>query len=251
MNVLIIEDEPRAAGRLVRLIKKIAPEFMIIAQTDSIADSIRVIESRTDIQLIFSDIELGDGTSFEIFRQVKSNVPIIFTTAYNQYAIKAFKVNGVDYLLKPIDEQELVQAIEKFKRNFQSNSLPDITSIAKAIENIKSKSYKTRFLIKVGEKLKSIPITEIAAFYSRAKGTFILTKSGRNYSIDQALDQMVGELDATRFFKISRKYIVAVDALDEILVHSNSRLLLRIKGLENQDVVVAREKVKEFKTWLG
>lgn len=251
MNVLIIEDEPRAANRLERLIQKIAPEFVVIDQADSIKKSISILERRDDIQLIFSDIELGDGTSFEIFRKVKTNIPIIFTTAYNQYAIDAFKVNGVDYLLKPIDEQELTKAIEKFKRNFKSDGGADLVSIVKAIESIQSKSYKIRFLIKVGEKLKSIPTAEIAAFYSMAKGTFILTKTGRNYSIDQPLDQLINELDPAHFFKISRKHIVAVDALDEILVHSNSRLLLRIKGLGNQDVVVAREKVKEFKAWLG
>lgn len=251
MNVLIIEDEPRAASRLERLVIKIAPEFNVIGQTDSTRDSILLINSRDDIQLIFSDIELGDGTSFDIFHQVNTNIPIIFTTAYSQYAIDAFKVNGVDYLLKPIDEEELESAIKKFKRNFQNNTLPDVTSIAKAIESIQSKSYKNRFLIKVGEKLKSIPTSEIAAFYSMAKGTFILTKSGRNYAIDQPLDQLINKLDVIHFFKISRKYIVAVDALDEILAHSNSRLLLRIKGLDKQDVVVAREKVKEFKAWLG
>ncbi len=251
MNVLIIEDEPRAANRLERLINKIAPEFDVVGQTDAIKDSILLLESRDDIQLIFSDIELGDGTSFEIFRKVNTQIPIIFTTAYNQYAIEAFKVNGVDYLLKPIDESELAQAIEKFKRNFQNRAAPDISTIIEAIANIQSSSKRSRFLVKVGEKLKSIPTSDIAAFYSMAKGTFILTKSGRNYSIEQALDQLIQELDDSQFFKISRKYIVAVDALDEILVHSNSRLLLKIKGLESQDVVVAREKVKEFKTWLG
>ena len=251
MNVLIIEDEPRAANRLERLINKIAPEFDVVGQTDAIKDSILLLESRDDIQLIFSDIELGDGTSFEIFRKVNTQIPIIFTTAYNQYAIEAFKVNGVDYLLKPIDEQELAQAIEKFKRNFQSQAGPDLTAIAQAIKSIQSKPLQTRFLVKVGEKLKSIPTSDVAAFYSMAKGTFILTKTGRNYSIEPPLDQLIGVLDGTHFFKISRKYIVAVDALDEILVHSNSRLLLKIKGLEQQDVVVAREKVKEFKAWLG
>lgn len=251
MKVLIIEDEPRAADRLERLIHKVAPSFEVVGQADSIKASIGLLESRDDIQLIFSDIELGDGTSFEIFRKVRTQTPIIFTTAYNQYAIEAFKVNGVDYLLKPIEESELAQAIEKFKRNFQIRAAPDISTIVEAIENIQSSSKRSRFLVKVGEKLKSIPISDIAAFYSMAKGTFILTKTGRNYSIEQALDQLIQELDDSHFFKISRKYIVAVDALDEILVHSNSRLLLKIKGLESQDVVVAREKVKEFKAWLG
>lgn len=251
MNVLIIEDEPRAAARLVRLIKKIAPEFSIVGMTDSIQASIEQLKQQENIQLIFSDIELGDGTSFEIFRKVESDIPIIFTTAYNQYAIEAFKVNGVDYLLKPIDEQDLAQAIQKFKRNFGSAPVMDMTMIAQAIENLQSKKSKTRFLVKVGEKLKSIPSMEIAAFYSMAKGTFLLTKNGRNYSIDRPLDALVEELDDAHFFKISRKHIVALDALDEILAHSNSRLLLKIKGLESQEVVVAREKVKQFKAWLG
>ena len=252
MNTLIIEDEPRAANRLERLIKKIAPECTIVGKPESVVDAIAFLQNEPDIQLIFSDIELGDGNSFEIFRKVKTNIPIIFTTAYNQYAIEAFKVNGVDYLLKPIDESDLAKAIKKFKQNFQPNThTADIQSITQVIEQLQQKKYKNRFLVKVGDKLKSIQTTDISAFYSMAKGTFIITNTQRNYSIERPLDQLIDELDPTRFFKISRKHIVSLDALDDILVHSNSRLLLRIKGLEKQEIVVAREKVKAFKAWLG
>lgn len=251
MNILIIEDEARASRRLARLIQRVAPQFNIVAQTESVAQSIDFLQKEPNIQLIFSDIELGDGTSFEIFRKVQCETPIIFTTAYNQYAIEAFKVNGVDYLLKPIDENDLAKAIEKYRRNFSTQSVPDIQALSNLMHQLQGTSYKNRFLVKVGDKLKSIQTTEIAAFYSMAKSTFLLTKTKRNYAVDQPLDQLIKELEPAQFFKISRKHIVSLDALDEILVHSNSRLLLRIKGLENQEVVVAREKVKDFKLWLG
>lgn len=252
MNILIIEDEPRAANRLERLIKKIVPECVVVGKPESIAKGVEALSSDLDIHLILSDIELGDGTSFEIFRQVETNIPIIFTTAYDQYAIDAFKVNGVDYLLKPIVEADLAKAIEKYKDNFSKKEPVSSTqSILEMLNQMQEHTHKTRFMVKVGAKLKSISVTEIAAFYSMAKGTFLMTKSQRNYSIDLTLDQLAQKLNPESFFKISRKQIVAIDAIDEILVHSNSRLLLKIKGLENQELVVAREKTKAFKIWLG
>jgi len=251
MNILIIEDEPRAANRLERMILQIEPSFMIIGKPESIEESITALNANDDIQLIFSDIELGDGTSFEIFEQFQTDIPIIFTTAYNQYAIEAFKLNGVGYLLKPIDADELRNAIDKFKRTQGNQSKNDFASLTKVIETLTPKSYKNRFLIKVGTKLKSIKTDEIAAFYSMEKGTYLLTKDKRNYAMDLSLDHLMDSLDPEKFFKISRKHIVELDAIDEIHVFSNSRLKLDIKGLENQEVIVAREKVKEFKGWLG
>ena len=251
MNILIIEDEPRAANRLERMILQIEPSFMIIGKPESIEESITALNANDDIQLIFSDIELGDGTSFEIFEQFQTDIPIIFTTAYNQYAIEAFKLNGVGYLLKPIDADELRNAIDKFKRTQGNQSKNDFASLTKVIETLTPKSYKNRFLIKVGTKLKSIKTDEIAAFYSMEKGTYLLAKDKRNYAMDLSLDHLMDSLDPEKFFKISRKHIVELDAIDEIHVFSNSRLKLDIKGLENQEVIVAREKVKEFKGWLG
>ena len=251
MNILIIEDEPRAANRLERMILQIEPSFMIIGKPESIEESITALNANDDIQLIFSDIELGDGTSFEIFEQFQTDIPIIFTTAYNQYAIEAFKLNGVGYLLKPIDADELRNAIDKFKRTQGNQSKNDFASLTKVIETLTPKSYKNRFLIKVGTKLKSIKTDQIAAFYSMEKGTYLLTKDKRNYAMDLSLDHLMDSLDPEKFFKISRKHIVELDAIDEIHVFSNSRLKLDIKGLENQEVIVAREKVKEFKGWLG
>ncbi len=251
MNILIIEDEHRAANRLERLILQLEPSFNIVGKPESIEESIAILNTHDDIQLIFSDIELGDGTSFEIFEQFKTDIPIIFTTAYNQYAIEAFKLNGVGYLLKPIDADKLKNAIDKFKRTQGNPSKNDFASLTKVIETLTPKSYKNRFLIKVGTKLKSIKVGEIAAFYSMEKGTYLLTKDKRNYAMDISLDPLMEVLNPEKFFKISRKHIIEMDAIDEIHVFSNSRLKLDVKGLEKQNVIVAREKVKEFKEWLG
>lgn len=250
MKVLIIEDEARAANRLERMIKKIAPDFTILAKPESVNEAVSILQKEQNIQLIFSDIELGDGVSFEIFRQVQTDIPIIFTTAYNRYAIEAFKVNGVDYLLKPIKEEELVFAIEKFRKHNVKSSGENILSIAKALEALQPKKYKKRFLVKVASKLKSISTEEIAAFYSMEKATYLVTKSKRNFILDQSLAELMTQLNPERFFKVSRKHIVVIDAIEEIIVFSNSRLLLKVNGMETQQIIVAREKVKEFKEWL-
>ena len=250
LKVLLIEDEARAANRLERMIKKIAPDFTILAKPESVNEAVSILQKEQNIQLIFSDIELGDGVSFEIFQQVQTDIPIIFTTAYNRYAIDAFKVNGVDYLLKPIKEEELIIAIEKFRKHNVKSSSENILSIAKALEALQTKVYKKRFLVKVASKLKSIPTEEIAAFYSMEKATYLVTKSKRNYVLDQTLGDLMTQVNPEHFFKVSRKHIVAIDAIEEIIVFSNSRLLLKVNGMETQQIIVAREKVKEFKEWL-
>jgi DNA-binding LytR/AlgR family response regulator len=248
MNIILLEDETRAANRLERLIRKLAPEMQLLAKIESVSEAICFLSENQDISLIFADVQLADGLSFEIFEKVKINCPIIFTTAYDQYAIEAFKTNGIDYLLKPIEEERLNQAIEKHKKlstpSFDFEKLIKLTN-AKAMN-----TYKSRFMIKVGDKIKSIPIHEIKAFYSYQKATYLLTNTNRNYIVDFSLDQLEMVLDPSLFFKINRKYILPLKSCNDILAWSNSRLKLTIDGLDDPEIVVARERVQDFKKWL-
>ncbi len=247
MKILIIEDENRAANRLKVLLHEIDPAFNIVETIDTVRDSIKFLQENT-VDLILSDIQLADGISFEIYQAVQVNSPIIFTTAYDQYAINAFDTNGIDYIIKPIEKDRLVKAIKKFKDLNQPQSI-DIQNLVKLVNN-PEQSYKKRFMIKVGDKIKSIETHEINAFYSLKKGTFLLTNTGRNYVLDYSLEDVNKMINPNQFFKINRKIIVAFNSIQEIIAHSNSRLKLIIPHLEMDEIVVAREKVNEFKQWL-
>lgn len=246
MKILIIEDEARAANHLIRLLQKIDASLKPMAIIESVAESIAFLKEVQSIDLIISDIQLSDGLSFEIYKQINIACPIIFTTAYDQYAIKAFDTNGIDYLLKPIEEERLHQAIEKVKKLAPKI---DIQQLLNLNLNQKQQVFKSRFMIKAGDRIKSIPSDEIKAFYSQDKATFLLTKNERSYAIDYSLDELLAMIDTSIYFKTNRKTIVSIDAFDSILAWSNSRLKLSIKGLD-EPVIVAREKVQEFKKWL-
>jgi DNA-binding LytR/AlgR family response regulator len=246
MNVVILEDETRAASYLERLIQKVAPEMMVVARLESVRDAVPFLETHRDITLIFSDVQLADGLSFEIFRKVNISCPIIFTTAYDHYAIEAFKTNGIDYLMKPIEEERLRKAIEKTKLFSPSIALEKLLMLGNSVS---AKTYKERFMVKVGDKIKSIPIEEILAFYSLEKATYLHTTSNRDYCIDYSIDQLEILLDPGLCFRISRKYIVSIRACTNILAWTNSRLRLKIEGI-NDDIIVARERVQDFKQWL-
>jgi DNA-binding LytR/AlgR family response regulator len=203
--------------------------------------------------LIFLDIQLSDGLSFEIFEKVDIKSAVIFTTAYDEYALKAFKLNSIDYLLKPIDEDELETAISKFKNQFQKNpvDLLDFEMIKKMLVNPFDKNYKTRFTVKIGQHLKVILMDEIECFFSENKGTYIHTFDNRNYLIDTTLEVLEHDLDPQKTFRISRKFIIPLQSIKEIQVHSNSRLKIILPTYKEEDVIVSREKVSEFKNWIG
>ncbi|MBK6344845.1 MAG: response regulator transcription factor [Bacteroidales bacterium] len=247
MKVLIIEDENRASNHLKRLLKKVAPEMDVVAVCESVRDAVEFLTSDPDIGLIFSDIQLADGLSFEIYRKVQVKCPIIFTTAWDHYAIDAFNTNGIDYLLKPIEEERLLRAVEK---NRQLSSIPMLEKILSLAVSGKERNFKSRFLIKIGDKIKSIPIEEIIAFYSLEKASYLHTSGKRSYSIDFALDQVETMIDPAKFFRISRKYIVSLDACSNIVAWSNSRLKLVIDGIDDNEIVVSRERVQDFREWL-
>lgn len=246
MKVLIIEDETRAANHLSRLLNKLDPNFELIATFESIKESIAYLKDNQPIDLIFSDIQLSDGLSFEIYKQVNLNCPIIFTTAYDQYAIEAFNTNGIDYLLKPIEEERLNQAIEKAKQLAPKINLEQLLNLNL---NQKQSSFKSRFMVKAGDRIKSIPIEDVSAFYSQDKATFLLTTGQRSYAVDYSLDELSNLIDPSNFFKTNRKVLVSIEACQSILAWSNSRLKITIPGIE-EPVIVAREKVQEFKRWL-
>jgi len=247
MNVIILEDESRAANYLERLLQKVAPNMKVVAKIESVRDAVPYLQSNLDIALIFSDVQLADGLSFEVFEQFHVKCPIIFTTAYDHYAIEAFKTNGIDYLLKPVEEERLKQAIEKVNMFSPVVSMETLLSIKHAGS---AKTYKSRFMVKVGDKIKSIPIEEIPAFYSLEKATYLHTASNRDYCIDYSIDQIEELLDPGLFFRINRKYIVSIQACSNILAWTNSRLRLKIDGINDEDIIVARERVQDFKEWL-
>jgi DNA-binding LytR/AlgR family response regulator len=250
MRVLIIEDEPQAAERLVSLVQQLQPEIEIGATLDSVKRSAEWI-SKNSVDLIFMDIQLADGLSFEIFDKVEITTPVIFTTAFNEYALKAFKVNSIDYILKPIDKDELIVAFKKYQSLTAQPLAPAkmMESIGNAVQML-TKKYKERFVIKVGEHLKSVEVKEILFFFSLEKTTFAQTKDGRKHILDFTLDQLEGLLDPALFFKINRKYIVSVTSIQDMISYTNSRLKLALKTCDDTDVIVARERVQEFKEWL-
>lgn len=250
MKVLIIEDEPLAAERLENLIRELYPEIQLAAILDSVKRSVEWL-TRNTIDLIFMDIQLADGLSFEIFEKAEVKAPVIFTTAFNEYALKAFKVNSIDYILKPIDREELEAAFKKYQTLTQRPVIPAkmMESIGYAMQML-TKKYKERFIIKVGEHLKSVEVKEILFFFSLEKTTFAQTKDGRKHILDFTLDQLEGLLDPDYFFKINRKYLVSMSAIQDMINHSNSRIKLVLKSCEDADVIVARERVQEFKAWL-
>jgi two-component system LytT family response regulator len=248
-KVLIVEDEPNAFEHLKRLLKKYV-EFEIIAIHDSVKETITFLQENQNPDLIFMDIQLADGISFEIFEKVKVNVPVIFTTAFNEYALRAFKVSSIDYLLKPIAEQDLHNAILKWQSITQSKVSPEIILQAASLIKEYQKKYKERFLIKVGEHIKSVESKDIAIFFSEEKVTFAIDRDKRKHIIDFSLDALEELLNPELFFRINRKHIVSVSSIKDIIQITNSRLKLTLYQYEDSDLIVARERVQDFRTWL-
>lgn len=251
MKVLIIEDEPQAVERLVTLINRLHPIAEIVGKLDSVKASVAWLKKNHEADLALMDIQLGDGLSFDIFQQAEVNMPVIFVTAYDEYALKAFKVNSIDYILKPVDEAELSRAFEKFESMKSKFLNPNqmLNSIQQAMQML-TKKYKERFVVKVGEHLRSIETREVLFFNSMDKATFCFTDDGRKHVLDFTLDQLEQVLDPAMFFRINRKYIVSVDSIHDMISHVNSRLKLVLKKCNDSDVVVARERVQAFKEWL-
>ena len=248
MNILIIEDEKPAANRLSKLLQVHFPGVELIGNLDTVNRSVRWFEENATPDLIFCDIQLADGISFEIFEKIKVSTPVIFTTAFDQYAIRAFQVNAIDYLLKPIDPKDLERAVEKFRSQNLSPNLD--MEVIKSLLQPKEKLYKSRFLVKFGEKIQSIPVEEVAFFFSEERVTFLQTFSGKKYVLDSTLEQVESQVDPKTFFRLNRKYISHIDAIEEVLSYSNSRLKIKLIHSADSDILVSREKVSELKNWM-
>jgi DNA-binding LytR/AlgR family response regulator len=248
MNCLIVEDEKVAADRLVGLIKKCDPSINISEIVQSVKNAVLWLNTHQAPGLIFMDIQLADGLSFEIYEQTIVKTPVIFTTAYDEYALKAFKVNSIDYLLKPIDQHELNNAIDKFKASNKHKEIP--AQVFDNILNSLTKNYKNKFVLKVGEHIKVFTLEDVQCFYSMEKYTFLQNNSGRDYAINYTLDQLEDLLDPAQCFRINRKFIVSFSAISDIISYSNSRLKVKLNSNESDDLIVSREKVQDFKKWL-
>lgn len=251
MTCIIIEDEKVAAERLRSLIINYDAGIKIVEVIQSVNNAVGWFNSHTHPDLIFMDIQLADGLSFEIFEHTVINAPVIFTTAYEEYTLKAFKVNSIDYLLKPIDAEELGRAIDKFKKSsFNQQGFQYPQQVFDRIMHSLTKEYKTKFVIKVGEHIKVLKESEISCFFSMEKSTFLQTFQNREYAIDYSLEQLEELIDPSRFHRINRQYIVSFDSIKDIVQYSNSRLLLKILNNEEKELIVSRERVQNFKNWL-
>ena len=250
MNVIIIEDEKPSARRLQRMLERL--DVKVSVMLNSVEESIEWFSNNPHPDLIFLDIQLSDGLSFEIFDEVEVKSSIIFTTAFDEYALQAFKLNSIDYLLKPIDDDELEAAVAKYKSlKPKSKSLQlNFDDIKKLLVNPVGREYKKRFTTKIGQHIKMIPVDEIECFYSENKGTYAHTIEGRDYLLDTTLEHLEEELSPDTFFRISRKFYVNINAIKDIISYTNSRLQLKLSSFKEQEIIVARERVKDFKLWL-
>jgi two-component system response regulator LytT len=253
MTTIIIEDEKPAARLLQRKLEKI--NIQVGVMLHSVEEAIEWFSKNEHPDLIFLDIQLSDGLSFEIFDKIDIKSAVIFTTAYDEYALRAFKLNSVDYLLKPIDEDDLEVAVAKYRLRFSKNDNQnfslDFEQIKKMLSNPFEKTFKKRFTVKIGQHLKVILIDEIECFYSENKGTYIHTFDNRNYLLETTLELLENDLDPKDFYRISRKFIIPLRAIKEIVVYSNSRLKVILPSYATDEVVVSREKVSDFKNWIG
>jgi DNA-binding LytR/AlgR family response regulator len=255
MTTIIIEDEKPAARLLQRKLEKL--NIQVGVMLHSVEESIDWFSKNEHPDLIFLDIQLSDGLSFEIFEKVAVKSAIIFTTAYDEYALRAFKLNSIDYLLKPIDEDDLEVAVSKFKMRLPKQETGsrdfglDFEQIKRMLTNPFEKNYKKRFTVKIGQHLKVISIDEVECFFSENKGTYLHTFDNRNYLIENTLEVLEQELDPKDFFRVSRKFIIPLKAIKEIVLYSNSRLKLILPSFKDDEVIVSREKVSDFKTWIG
>lgn len=250
MKVAIIEDEALAADRLEKIIKDIDPDIQIEAKLGSIKESVKWLAIHK-VDLIFLDIQLSDGISFSIFDQININTPVIFTTAYDQYAVKAFQLNSVSYLLKPIRKTELAESLQKYKALKSSFNI-DFNELLAAFQ-ANPINYKKRFLIQIGDKYRKIDIDEIAYFCACDKSVFLRTLEGNSYAIDQTLDSLEHSIDPNVFFRINRSFIISLKSISNMISWSRSRIKLVLSPVvENEnDTIVSIDRSSDFKKWMN
>ena len=250
-QVIILEDEQHNADRLNRMIQKLMPDAEVVAMLQSVGQAKIWLRENSPPDLAFFDIQLGDGLCFDVFADYEQLFPIIFTTAFDHYAIKAFKFNSLDYLLKPVEEEDLTKAIQKFEYHNGQNNGPmlDLAGIGDASRMITG-DFKKRFLVKIGDQYKSVNIEETAYFYSTENQSYLYTKSGRHFPIDYSIEQLSNLVNPMDFFRVNRKLLVSIEAIAEVHSYFNSRLLLKLNPSLADEIIVSRDRVKDFKQWM-
>ena len=250
MKVVIIEDEKPAARRLSRMLA--ALDMEVEEMLHSVEESLNWLQNNEHPELIFLDIQLSDGLSFEIFEEIEVKSAIIFTTAYDEYALRAFKLNSIDYLLKPIDEDELAAAVAQYKKSLPKKQevMVNLDEIKKLLVNPLDRKFKRRLSIKVGAHIKIISTDAIECFYSENKATYAYTQEKRSFLLDNSLETWEEQLDPEQFFRVNRTFIVNIHAIKDIVSYSNSRLKLILNSYSETEIIVSRERVKDFKNWI-
>jgi two-component system LytT family response regulator len=251
LRVLIIEDETPAAEKLERYLMRYSPQITIVDKLDSISASVPWLQDRqSEIDLVFMDIQLKDGLSFTIFQSVKILKPVIFITAYNEYALDAFRVNGLDYLLKPVTFTDLADSLKKLEtlgeqlRWTESKSNEVVAAFGQP-----AKAYKNRFMVKLGDHIRSITSDQISFFFADGRDVYLVTNQLRKFIIDYTLESLEEILDPKTFYRTNRSYIIHISAIQDVIVHSNSRLKITPNVKWDNEIIVSREKVNEFKEW--
>lgn len=253
MKVLIIEDEVFAAEALEAILIKLRPDTEILARLESIEASVAWFKKNDPPELIFCDIHLSDGSSFEIFREIEVKSPVIFTTAYNEYAIEAFKVNSVDYLLKPLKKEEILKAIEKYeelKQDKLGDELQNLQNLLQTQIGINSGNTKSRFMVKSGQSIKTISSKDVAYFQAEEGIVLLVNFKGNRFAVNYTLDQLEEQLDAKRFFRANRQLIVNIQAVKEVHPYFKGRLQLRLDPASEKDHIISSSKASAFKEWL-
>lgn len=261
MRILIVEDEDLAVKKIQKTLASVDSDAVVTGITDSIKSTVEWLQENPQPDLILMDIELADGQSFEIFNLVEIKSPVVFTTSYDEYALKAFKVNSIDYLLKPVQKDELQNALNKYKKI--KNTYSDTSAVAENKDlsmdmlvkelqrKLQPKEYRKRFLVKHTQKLVSIEIEEIAYFFSDGRLNFFKTTDNRKFVVDYTMDELEDMLDPEQYFRISRSFYVSVNSIDKIDDYFGNRLILQLKPAVDKEALVSREKVTEFKKWMG
>ena len=254
MKTLIIEDEPLAQQELKRLLQRCQPQAEVLDCLDSVEDSVAWLQTNPKPDLIFMDIRLSDGSSFEIFDQVTVVAPVVFTTAYNEYALQAFKANGIEYLLKPVEEKALRAALRKVE-NLKSHFSPETPTLGmtqfKQLLQAGQRSYKNRFAITLGDKIRHVPASQIAYFFAEDNTVFLITADRRKYVINYTLDELENLLDPQDFYRVSRKYMAHIQSIVEVNRYFNSRLKVTLSPCDDNEILVSRARVPGFLVWMG
>jgi DNA-binding LytR/AlgR family response regulator len=252
INVLIIEDEIAASKRLQKLIAELMPEATVTDVVVSISTAVNWFQTNHQPDLVFADIHLADGSSFEIFKQVKIECPVIFITAYDQYALEAFKHQSIHYLLKPIKKEELVEALARFKKMYVAKATNNI-DFEKMLSAFRqpAAAYKERFIIRFGEHIKTIETTDVAYFYTENKANYAVMKDGKRYPVDHNLDELEQLINPKNFFRINRQFIIGYNSITEMVSYSKSRVLIKLNPPSKLETIVSTERSATFKSWLA